>query len=146
VQLATFEVPFQKISATSGPAEQPCRIEGTSEESNMPVSQAESIIDVRPYKQLLRGAMLPCASLTFGGGASSTVATVLLDADDPGTEPAELPAAQVVKGHPGIVSEPANGGEILARRITGAWLVVTKATSIKQGIALLERIHVGLDL
>jgi hypothetical protein len=98
---------------------------------------------VEPKKELLRGAMLPCASTVFESAGSSAVATILLDAGNPGSEPGTLPAAQPLRGHAGIVREPSAEGEIFARRSPGAWLVASKCNQ-RLCISLLGDLHVSL--
>jgi hypothetical protein len=55
-------------------------------------------------------------------------AAVLLNAADPGATPPPLPGMKPLQGHPGLFEAPGPSGEMAARRIPGAWLVVGEGT------------------
>jgi hypothetical protein len=75
-------------------------------------------------------AFLDCSDTLYTGRDGQILATVLLDATDPGSTPAALPGAKPLTGHPGVVAIPHGGPFLLgsnayARRDRGAWLIVS---------------------
>jgi hypothetical protein len=75
-------------------------------------------------------------------------AAVLLDASHPGATPSPLPGVQPLAGHPGIFEAPGAEGELAARRIPGAWLVVEEEDRIglRVPVELLEDLHATVRL
>jgi hypothetical protein len=123
-----------------------CRIE--ARHNSGLVAQTGSVTtQVGPYPTFPGRAFQACANTTYGAHNASLLATVLLSAATPRATPASLPAAVLLPGHPGVVYEPdVTGGETLARRVRGAWLVVAKGESRQQRLAVLEHLRVTLDL
>jgi hypothetical protein len=82
---------------------------------------------VRPILGLLGRAFLSCArTVYFRPPGEYVTAAVLLDAERPGSDPPRLPAMQPLAGHSGLFEAPSSEGEVLARRIPGAWLVAAE--------------------
>ncbi len=81
---------------------------------------------IRPYRKLLGQALLSCVDTVYIYHKEHRLTSaVLLDASHPGATPPSLPAMKPLAGHPGIFEAPGSGaGEMAARRIRGAWLVV----------------------
>lgn len=101
---------------------------------------------VRSYPNLLGQALQACADSSYAIKGRHLLATVLLSAAHPGSTPASLPATLPLPGHPGVFYEPEiEGGETLARRIAGAWLVVSKGENQQQRLMLLKHLHVTVD-
>lgn len=97
---------------------------------------------VRPVKGLLGEALMSCVSVTyFYLGEHALESAVLLNAAEPGAAPPALPAMHALAGHPGIFEAPGPGGEEVARRIAGAWIVVQEADRIGVGIPLELLMH-----
>ena len=105
---------------------------------------------------ILGRGFLACADAAFEVGGVQMIASVVLDARDPGARPARLPRTTQVRGHPGVVEEqpigPSGGpllfsdgydGGLAARRVGDAWLVVQSTGSATQRIAVLSRLHIG---
>jgi hypothetical protein len=91
---------------------------------------------IRPEKGLVGQALLSCVDITyFYLGEHALDAAVLLDASHPGATPPPLPGMKPLAGHPGIFEAP---DKRVARRIQGAWLVVTESDKIG--------LHVPLEL
>src|SRR4029077_19815818 len=110
-----------------------CRIEARG----LPSLVAEGgsvLIRVVPQRQLLGRAFVSCASTAYTLEGWPLLVSVLLDATHPGTEPAELPKMEPVPGHPGIFEAVGSEGEMLARRIQSAWIVVAKGEAKGEGI------------
>jgi hypothetical protein len=53
---------------------------------------------------------------------------------------------QPLSGHPGISQAPGTEGEIVARRIPGAWLAVVKGQGLAQRLTLLEHLSATVQL
>ena len=123
-----------------------CRIEARHDSGL--IAQAGSVTTrVSQYSTFPGRAFQACANTTYGAHTASLLATVLLSAATPRATPAALPAAVPLPGHPGVVYEPdVTGGETLARRVRGAWLVVAKGENRQQRLAVLEHLRVTLDL
>lgn len=99
---------------------------------------------IRSYPNLLGGALQACADSSYAINGRHLLATMLLSAAHPGSTPASLPAALPLRDHPGVFYEPeVEGGETLARRVDGAWLVVSKGEDQQQRLMLLEHLYVG---
>jgi hypothetical protein len=92
---------------------------------------ATRIGQIRPYRGLLGQAFLSCVSTVYVSHKEHHLtAAVLLDASNPGATPPPLPGMKPLARHPGIFDAPGSEGEIVARRIPGAWLVVQEADDI----------------
>ena len=92
------------------------------------------VTPVRPVEDLLGRAFLSCASISYTLQGWPMLAGVLMDAAHPGAAPASLPAIVPVRGHSGVFQALSSEGAILARRISGAWLVVAKGEAHGEGI------------
>jgi hypothetical protein len=100
---------------------------------------ATRIRQIRPYRGLLGRAFLSCVDTIYIYHKEHRLtAAVLLNASHPGAMPPPLPGMKPLAGHPGIFEAPGSEGEIVARRIQGAWLVVTESDKIG--------LHVPLEL
>jgi hypothetical protein len=87
---------------------------------------------------LVERPLLSCALTVYELNGSSVLASVLVDAGDPGSSPTPLPGMKPLAGHPGVVQAPVADGEAVAHRIPGAWLIVTKGSGVSQRLDLLE--------
>ena len=83
---------------------------------------------IAPDPAVLGRGFLDCSDTVFASRGQALVATVLLDAKDPGALPAALPQMHALAGQPGIFIVP--GSRLLgsqpaeARRFGHAWIVV----------------------
>jgi hypothetical protein len=104
---------------------------------------------VRPYRGLLGRPLLSCVDTVYvyGPGRDLTAA-VLLDASEPGATPPPLPGLTPLAGHRGIFEAPGSEGEIAARRIPGAWLVVQEAdrVGLRVPVELLDDLRATIHL
>ena len=92
---------------------------------------------IKPYRGLLGKALLSCASVVYVYHKEhSLTAAVLLNASHPGTTPPPLPAMKPLAGHAGIFEAPGSEGELVARRVPGAWLVVEEEEGIGLGVPM----------
>jgi hypothetical protein len=87
---------------------------------------------VTPLAHIAGGGLLSCADSEYSLAGSTLDAAILLDAAEPGVTPVALPNAMPVHRHPGLYSAPGWNGEILGRRIGGAWLLVEGGASAIQ--------------
>lgn len=88
-------------------------------------------------------AFLSCVDTEFYWDHWALEAAVLLDADQPGSEPAALPQMHEVPGHPGVFDAPGGvQGDLTARRIGDTWLVVQGGDGLEQRLAVLSDLTV----
>lgn len=117
-----------------------CGLEAESSDG-IRVGQGRIVRRVRPYASQLGESFLACTSRFYELQGASLTASMLLSAEHPGTQPAALPAMRPLHGHPGVFQAPGFGGDIVARRMHGAWLVVGKGQNVDQRVRLLEHLR-----
>jgi hypothetical protein len=103
----------------------------------------------RSYRGLLGRAFLSCMDTIYVYHKEHHLtAAVLLNESHPGATPPPLPAVKPLAGHPGIFEAPGAEGELAARRVPGAWLVVEEEDRIglRVPIELLEDLHATIRL
>ena len=101
---------------------------------------ARVVTNVRTYGGLIGEGFLACASASYRLDDWPLLAGVLISASHPGVTPPALPAMQPLAGHLEVFQAPALGGEMVARRIPGAWLVV-EGGKLEQRLKLLEHLR-----
>jgi hypothetical protein len=104
---------------------------------------------IKPYSGLLGGGFLSCVDTVYVNHEEHHLTTaVLLNAAHPGATPPPLPGMKPLAGHPGIFEAPGSEGNVAARRIAGAWLVVEEEDRIGLGVPveLLEDLHATVHL
>jgi hypothetical protein len=105
---------------------------------------------VRPVHRLLGRALMSCANTVYIHRVGEYVtAAVLLNASRPGAAPPALPGMKPLGGHPGIFQASSSGGPVLARRITGAWVLATTPESFgdpAMPIEILDHMRVAIHL
>lgn len=144
-QLITETEPI-RFSNASRPAVGACRIEA-QRIKGLVVGGGSVVASVHFYPNLLGQAFQACADSSYAINGQHLLATVLLSAASPQATPAPLPAALPLPGHPGVFYEPdVEGGEALARRTAGAWLIVSKGGSQQQRLMLLEHLQATVHL
>jgi hypothetical protein len=109
----------------------PCAIDS----SRLPGAQQQLghvVLRVRPVPQVIGRAYLSCIDTEITYRRWALDAALLLDAHHPGVLPAPLPGSTPVPGHPGVVEEESGGifGDITARRVGDAWLVVESSSRL----------------
>jgi hypothetical protein len=89
-----------------------------------------------------------CVSTEYTFGGSVVHGSVLLDATHPGSAPAALPGMHSLRGQAGTFVAPGAEGEMLARRASGAWLVVTGGGrhGLAQRLAVLKALRAAVRL
>jgi hypothetical protein len=101
---------------------------------------------VSSFSALIGHPFLSCASNSYTFDRQSLVGSVLVDAVHPGAEPASLPTMKPVYGYRGIFSALGSNGTMLARRIPGAWLVVSGGRGEQQRLAVLRELRASVRL
>lgn len=135
-----------------GPARPPrgvCRLTATRLPREIVPEDGYVATLVKPYRGLLGHALLSCVSTVYVYEEEHHLpSAVLLDASHPGATPPPLPGMKPLAGHPGIFEAPGSEGEMAARRIPGAWLVVEEEDDIglNAPVELLEHLHVTMHL
>jgi hypothetical protein len=105
------------------------------------------VTSVAPTPSLAGGGFASCIDTEYSLGRSSLDAAVLLNASEPGSAaPLPLPSATVVRRHAGLFSAPGWNGEILARRVGDAWLVVEGGSSLRQRIQVLSHLQASVRI
>lgn len=144
-ELATWTKP-SRVPNARRPSLGVCRIEAEPLSGLIPTG-GSVITHVSSYSNFLGQAFQVCADTSYSVHKWPLLATVLLSAASPGSRPASLPAALPLPGHPGIFYEPdVTGGETLARRVAGAWLIVSKGESRQQRLQVLEHLRATIHL
>ena len=100
------------------------------------------VSEIKPHADVRGREFLNCAHSYYQLNEKWPIeAYVLLDAADPGAPPATMPSMRPLSGHRGVFIGPGRSEE-LARRIPGAWLLVSEGEDTAQRLTLLERLHV----
>lgn len=81
-----------------------------------------------------------CASTSYTLEGWPLVASVLVDAHRPGSIPAYLPAMRHIAGSLGLFDALGSNGPMVARRVPGAWLVVSGGEGEAQRRTLLRHL------
>jgi hypothetical protein len=104
------------------------------------------VLGVTSQRGLIGEGFISCASRPFALDGWPVRAGVLLSASHPGALPPRLPAMSPVSGYGGVFEAPGGEGEVMtARRVPGAWLVVTGG-KLQQRLQLLKAVRVTLHL
>jgi hypothetical protein len=104
---------------------------------------------IQPYQGLVGRALLSCVDIVYFYLEEHALdSAILLSAAHPGATPPPLPGMSPLVGHPGVFRSPGAEGERVARRISGAWLVVEENDGIglRVPLELLEALRAGVDL
>jgi hypothetical protein len=138
------EVHIRNIGDPAWPRSGACRI--VSKGLVDVTAHAGSVISaVRAYSGLIGEGYISCASTSYTAYGWPLLACVLLDASHPGAAPRPLPEMKPLRGHEGVFYAPGPEGAglergLVARRIPGGWLVVSRA-KLEQRVKLLEHLH-----
>ncbi|MGA9875622.1 MAG: hypothetical protein WBQ21_07425 [Solirubrobacteraceae bacterium] len=111
------------------------------------VQQGMVMTAVRAHRDVRGREFVNCARLDYWLARKWFIgADVLLDAAHPGETPARLPGILPLSGHSGTFVGAGAGGRELARRIPGAWLLVTQGKDLAQRLTLLEHLRATVHL
>jgi hypothetical protein len=144
-------IPTREVTHPANPSGGICEIKLKTRSSDLSVSDGRVITEVHGYSGFVGTGFITCASASYELAGWPLQATVLLSAAHPGARPPSLMAMKPLRGHPGVFSVPDRGEstgpetEQYARRVPGAWLVVSRAKPA-QRLALLERLRAVVHL
>jgi hypothetical protein len=130
------QLPTRVESANSA-----CRI-GTSGLPGLAPGQGRVLRKIVPTRQLLGSAFITCASRSYTLHGWPMLASILLNASQPGSEPGSLPALHPASGDPGSFIALGSEGPTAARRVPGAWLTVSRGKSDAQRLEMLDHLFV----
>jgi hypothetical protein len=114
--------------------------------SGLVVEGGRVMVAVEPHPDLLGREFVSCVSTSYLLDNWPIKASVLLDAARPGARPGQLAAMRPLAGHQGVVQGQSLEGDAVARRIPGAWLIVSKGNGLGQRLTLLEHLRVTIHL
>lgn len=140
------KLPVEAVPDPEHPTSGACQIELAAPFAGLVAEAASVAVGVKPYRSAISGTFASCANTVYHLGEQRLVAAVMLSASDPGAMPRDLPGMRPLSGHAGIVQTPGIEGEMVGRRIPGAWLVVSGGTVLIQRLKLLEDLRATLDL
>ncbi len=141
----------RRVANPARPLKGICEIRSRNNPRDLRVNGGEVISEVHSFSGIIGDGFITCASTSYELYGWPLVASVMISASHPGTAPPSLPDMKPVPGHRGVFSSPGGQqpgpeGELFARRVPGAWLVVGKAKA-SQRLALLKdlqaTLHVG---
>jgi hypothetical protein len=95
---------------------------------------------LRSFTGIIGRPFLSCIDTEYRLGNQPLDAGVILDATHPGVAPAPLPGMRPVRAHHGIFQAPGWNGQLVGRRIRGAWLLV-EGGGLSQRLTVLQRLH-----
>jgi hypothetical protein len=139
------EVPTRSLTNPARPTSGACRISSTHL-AGLKIGGGSVITRVTSYSGLRGQGFISCASTSYSLDGWPILAGMFLNASHPGMTPPSLPAMQPLSGHPGIFQAPGTEGEMVARRIPGAWLAVVKGQGLAQRLTLLEHLSATVHL
>jgi hypothetical protein len=146
-ELATVPVP-DPARPTTGPCQ--VRLTAGSSHDGVTASAGNVVAEVKPSTGLIGEGYLACASTSYNYRGWRIVASLLLSAGNPAATPSPLPGAHKLRGDVGLFLAPGQEGtgverELLARRVPGAWLVLSGA-KLRQRLAVLAHLKAIVDL
>lgn len=145
-----FSAPNRSFSGAGGESPGLCTLEVDGLDGN--VAGGTVVTDAPAHNDVFGRELLNCIDLEYRFGGALLDVYALVDAEHPGSPPGPLPAAKPVLHDPGVLQAPGVGGQAVARRTAGAWLVVSEGvtpaaafagghTSITQRVEVLEHLH-----
>lgn len=162
--------PQQRTVSWSGPTRQTqgsCWIDASRRPALRELGGSAALAPITRDRELLGRAFVSCVEIAYDVHGVLLQAALLLDAQDPGSVPAQLPGLRAVPGRPGYFDSPNPTGEpggpdlpntfsstrmeradmfmpvdgLSARRVGSAWLVVAGGTGTRQRLAILHRLR-----
>lgn len=142
-------VPSRGVSNPMEPTSGVCRI-NAMHLAGLAAQGGSVISRVPSYSGLIGRGFLSCASTSYSLNGWPLLAGILLNASRPGALPSALSAMKPLPGPPGIFHAPGpegpgTEGELLARRVHGAWLVVARGDP-QLRLSLLEHLRATVHL
>jgi hypothetical protein len=140
-----LSVPTRALANPAHPTSGVCRI-ALRHLAGLRVGGATVITAARSYTGLIGQGFMSCAITSYNLDGWPIGATTLLSAAHPGMAPPPLPTMTALSGHPDVFQAPGPQGALLARRVSGAWIVVTKGKGLSQRETLLEHLSASVHL
>jgi hypothetical protein len=140
-----FHFPSQNLGTAQATLRGVCRIVAKNV-SGLLYEGGMVMVTVRPHRDVYGKEFVSCIRTSYLLDNWPLAAVVLLDAAHPGTAPASLPTFHRLVGHAGIFEGFTLEGEAVARRTSGAWLIVTKGNGLGQRLTLLEHLRATVHL
>jgi hypothetical protein len=129
----TFGVPSRSWSRGQHAPQGICSISVSGLDEASSFQEGTVMTAVRPHRDVRGREFVNCARVDYWlAGKWLIGADVLLDAAHPGATPARLPGTRPLPGHSGIFVAAGAEGKELARRVPGAWLLVTQGEDLAQ--------------
>lgn len=125
-----------------------CELTATQLPRETVASEGAVATQIRAYRGLLDQALLSCVDTVYiFHEEHHLTAAVLLSASHPGATSPPLPAMKPLAGYPGIFESPGSEGDLVARRVSGAWLVVEEEDGIgpEVPVELLDDLRVTIS-
>jgi hypothetical protein len=135
----SFEVPGREWKNPSTPPPGVCEL-GVSRLLGLVASAGFVATRVSPHRGLPGRPLVSCASDSYPYQGWPLVASVLLNAADPGSRPPSLPDMRPLAGHSGVYEAEGSDGHMLARRVPGAWLIVARGRDNAQLLRVLRHL------
>lgn len=141
-----FKLPTESVVDAEHPRNGACRIEVARPLAGLAVEEANTVVKVKPYKSLISGTLASCANTRYRLSGQRLVAAIMLDASHPGSQPENLRTMRLLAGHTDVFQTPGIEGEMVAKRIPGAWLFVGGRGELQQRLILLEHLRARVHL
>jgi hypothetical protein len=141
-----FNLPVEAVADPEHPGNVACEIEVAAPLAGLVAEAASVVREVKPFKSAISSTLAACANTQYRLNGRRVVAAVMISASDPGARPAYLPGMHPIKGHAGVFQTPGIEGQMVGRRISGAWLFVSGGGVLLQRLNLLEHIRAKFEL
>jgi hypothetical protein len=143
-------LPTRAVPHPAMPSPGTCEIDVKGHPMGLTANGGSVISEVHGFTGIAGSGFITCASTSYELSGWPLLASILISASHPGAAPPSLPGMKSVPGYPGIFSAPGperagSEGELYARRVRGAWLVVGRAKSA-QRLALLKDLRVTVRI
>lgn len=140
-----FEVPSRSWNTAEGQGAGVCDVKATGM-AGLSFTSGKVMSVLEPRHDVRGRELVSCLNASYLLAGWPIEVYVLLDAENPGTTPAVLPGMYQLAGHTGIFRTPGVEGEALARRASGAWVLVAKGQNTVQQLEVLRHVTVSLNL
>lgn len=141
-----FKLPTQPVSDPEHPSDRMCEIRVSAPLRGLAAEKADTVVAVKPYNAPIGNTLASCANTQYRLGGRRLKAAVMLNASYPGTAPGFLPGMRSLSGGAGVFEAPGVEGEMVGRRIRGAWLFVSGSGALEQRLAVLNHLSASVNL
>jgi hypothetical protein len=134
-------LPVETVPDPERPGNGACEIEITAPLAGLVTETASVVTEVKPYKSAISSTLAACANTQYRLDGRHIVAAVMIDASAPGATPAYLPGMRPIKGRAAVFQTPGVEGQMVGRRIPGAWLFISGGGALLRRLNLLEHLR-----